>query len=54
VLLRPQKWVTSLILRFAESIALPFARVLCTNGSGGDASILNSLLISLAHRLELC
>jgi hypothetical protein len=34
VLLRPQKWVTSLILRFAESIALPFARVLCMNGSG--------------------
>src|ERR1700682_4557540 len=31
VLLRPQKWVVSLTLTFAESIALPLARVLGIN-----------------------
>jgi len=54
VLLRPQKWVVSLTLTFAESIALLLARGSVRTAREGNAAILNSLLILLAHRLGLC
>ena len=54
MLLRPQKWVVSLTLTLPRALRCRLLACSVRTAPEGDASILNSLLISLAHRLGLC